>query len=112
MCPFQLYVAQAGVHMTWENIKRLTQVLYPPKTKVMSDLMMQGFLDTTRFLRYALNTFLEKQTSLKRTFFYFAQRIRSYQPPTVMPHGRIPHADTAEKCNRGFTEGQSEDFYG
>jgi len=46
----RLYVAQAGVHMTWENIKRLTQVLYPPKTKVMSDLMMQGFLDTTRFL--------------------------------------------------------------
>ena len=46
----QLYVAQAGVRVSWENIKRLTQVLYPPKTKVMSDLMMQGFLDTTRFL--------------------------------------------------------------
>ena len=43
-------------------------------------------------------------------YLYFAQRIRSYQPTPVMPHGWIPHADTAEKCNRGFTEGQSEVF--
>ena len=33
-------------------MRRLTQVLYPPKTKVMSDLMLAGFMDCTRFLSY------------------------------------------------------------
>ena len=27
-------------------------VLWPPKTKVMSDLMLAGFMDMTRFLSY------------------------------------------------------------
>ena len=48
----QLYVANAGTNITWNNMRRLTQVLYPPKTKVMSDLMLAGFMDCARFLSY------------------------------------------------------------
>ena len=48
----QLYVANAGTNITWNNLRRLTQVLYPPRTKVMSDLMLAGFMDCSRFLSY------------------------------------------------------------
>ena len=48
----QLYVANAGTNITWNNLLRLTQVLYPPRTKVMSDLMLAGFMDCARFLSY------------------------------------------------------------
>ena len=41
-----------GMDITWNNVRRLTQVLYPPKTKVMSDLMLAGFMDCARFLSY------------------------------------------------------------
>ena len=33
-------------------MRRLAMVLWPPKTKVMSDLMLAGFMDMTRFLSY------------------------------------------------------------
>ena len=50
--PFQLYIANAGTNITLNNMKRLTQFLWPPKTKDMSDLMLAGFMDCSRFLSY------------------------------------------------------------
>ena len=48
----QLYIANAGTNITLNNMKRLTQFLWPPPTKDMSDLMLAGFMDCSRFLSY------------------------------------------------------------
>ena len=45
-------MANAGTNMTWNNLRRLTQTLYPPKMKVMSDLLLAGFNDCARFLSH------------------------------------------------------------
>ena len=39
-----------GANVSWANIKRLSNVLFPPSSQILADLLMGGYLDATNFL--------------------------------------------------------------
>ena len=47
---FQMWIAQMGANVSWANIKRLSNVLFPPSSQILADLLMGGYLDATNFL--------------------------------------------------------------
>lgn len=46
----RMWIAQMGANVSWANIKRLSNVLFPPSSKILADLLMGGYLDATNFL--------------------------------------------------------------
>jgi len=109
----RLYVAQAGTNISWENMRRLTQVLYPPKTKVMSDLMMQGFLDTTRFLsEYGVIdrplSCLTVESHLQQTPVKNASEGASLPETLTQVVKTFLEGETSEHCNDNLVQGQTQ----
>jgi hypothetical protein len=45
-----MWIAQMGANVSWANIKRLSNVLFPPSSQILADLLMGGYLDATNFL--------------------------------------------------------------
>jgi len=39
-----MWIAQMGANVSWANIKRLSNVLFPPNSQILADLLMGGYL--------------------------------------------------------------------